>query len=172
MHFWSTLDELIGVHRQYVGSRLNRCHGRAIGATESGKRDLIANNGGSQKYERSSTEPSLNAKARNLHAGPKLRSNPFDGLPASVRANKRRFRFVTADEAVKILDACPDGDARTIPLLPELLPRLHEAFETAEPGATHVITRYRSGNQNLRTQFSRIIRRAGLEPWPKPFQNL
>ena len=40
------------------------------------------------------------------------------------------------------------------------------------PGAAHVITRYRSANANLRTQLERIIRRAGLEPWPKPFQNL
>ena len=26
-------------------------------------------------------------------------------------------------------------------------------------------------NANLRTQLERIIRRAGLKPWPKPFQN-
>ena len=31
---------------------------------------------------------------------------------------------------------------------------------------------YRQGNANLRTQFNRIIRRAGYEPWPKLFQNL
>ncbi len=59
-----------------------------------------------------------------------------------------------------------------IPLFPELLPPLREAFEQAEPGTEHVITRYRDTNQNLRTQLHRIIRKAGLEPWPKPFQNL
>jgi hypothetical protein len=31
---------------------------------------------------------------------------------------------------------------------------------------------YRSANANLRTQLDRIIRRAGLEPWGKPWQNL
>jgi hypothetical protein len=36
----------------------------------------------------------------------------------------------------------------------------------------HVITRYRDPNANLRTQFERIIARAGLKPWPKLFQNL
>ena len=58
----------------------------------------------------------------------------------------------------------PDGHCRTIPLFPESLPYLREAFEPAEPGATHVITRHRDGDQNLRTQLNRIIVRAGLEP--------
>jgi len=30
-------------------------------------------------------------------------------------------------------------------------------------------TRYRDANQNLRTQLNRIIKRAGLKPWPKLF---
>jgi hypothetical protein len=34
------------------------------------------------------------------------------------------------------------------------------------------VTRYRDADQNLRTQMLRIIRRAGLTPWPKPFHNL
>ncbi len=61
---------------------------------------------------------------------------------------------------------------RVVPLFPELRPYLQAAFEEAEEGAVHVITRYRSANQNLRTQLFRIIERAGLTPWPKLFQNL
>ena len=34
------------------------------------------------------------------------------------------------------------------------------------------MTSYRDAKQNLRTQFERIIQRAGLTPWPKHFQNL
>jgi integrase len=64
------------------------------------------------------------------------------------------------------------GDHRYIPLFPELLPYLREAFESAEPGTTHVITSYRQPNTNLRTQLLRIMRRAGVEPWPKLFHNL
>ena len=45
-------------------------------------------------------------------------------------------------------------------------------FEDAEPGTEFVITRYRDSSTNLRTQFQRIIRTAGVEPWPKLFQNL
>lgn len=62
--------------------------------------------------------------------------------------------------------------SRMIPLFPELRPFLNECFELAEPGAQYVITRYRRANSNLRTQLLRIIKRAGLEAWPKLFQNL
>jgi integrase len=61
---------------------------------------------------------------------------------------------------------------RWVPIFPELRPYLEEAFELAPEGAVHVINRYRDANQNLRTQLHRIIRRAGLEPWPKLFHNL
>jgi hypothetical protein len=64
------------------------------------------------------------------------------------------------------------GESRIVPLFPELLPHLREAFERAEPGAEYVIPRYRHTNQNLRTQLCRIIKKAGLAPWPKLFQNL
>ncbi len=66
-----------------------------------------------------------------------------------------------------------DGKAsRKVPIFYELLPYLREAFELAEPGAEYVITRYRGSRANLRTQLHRIIVRAGLEPWSKPFTNL
>src|SRR5205823_833180 len=34
------------------------------------------------------------------------------------------------------------------------------------------VNRHRDTNKNLRTQLQRIIRRAGLKPWPKLFHNL
>lgn len=61
---------------------------------------------------------------------------------------------------------------RTIPIFPELLPHLQEVFEQAEEGSTFVINRYRSNEQNLRTQLQRIVIAAGLTPWPKIWQNL
>lgn len=63
-------------------------------------------------------------------------------------------------------------EARVIPLFPELKTILEECWEQASPGATYIISRYRSQNSNLRTQFIRIIKRAGIVPWPKPFVNL
>ena len=59
-----------------------------------------------------------------------------------------------------------------IPMFPELEPLLREVFDAAEPGTVHVITRYRGTSTNLRTQLHRIIKKAGLDPWPKVFQNL
>ena len=62
-------------------------------------------------------------------------------------------------------------DSRVVPIFPELRPYLDQVWEEAEPGTEYVITRYRGGNANLRTQLERIIRQAGLQVWPKLFQN-
>ncbi len=62
--------------------------------------------------------------------------------------------------------------ARVVPLFPEIRGPLEQVFEEAETGSVYVITRYRQANINLRTQLERIIAKAGLEPWPKLFQNL
>ena len=63
-------------------------------------------------------------------------------------------------------------ESRIIPMFPELRKHLESVFEQAEPGTEYVITRYRGGNVNLRTQLERIVKRAGLVPWGKPWQNL
>jgi len=63
-------------------------------------------------------------------------------------------------------------DIRIVPIYPELLPHLQEAFDHAAAGTEYLITRYRKKNSNLRTSFERIICKAQLKPWPKLFQNL
>jgi integrase len=65
-----------------------------------------------------------------------------------------------------------DGGERWVPLFPELRPYLEEAFEQAPEGTVYVITRYRDTSANLRTGLNRIIRRAGLTPWQRPWHNL
>ena len=65
----------------------------------------------------------------------------------------------------------PKTGVRWVPIFPELKLYFEEAFELAAEGAVHV-TRYRDVNSNLRTQLLRIIRRAGVAPWPKLFHNL
>ena len=63
------------------------------------------------------------------------------------------------------------GASRLVPIFPELRPYFDLAWERAAC-AEHVISRYRSTEANLRTQFSKIVVRAGLDPWPKIFHNL
>lgn len=66
----------------------------------------------------------------------------------------------------------PGGASRLLPMFPELKAHLDAAFDAAEPGTVYVVNRYRDATANLRTQLLRIIDRAGLKPWPKPFHNL
>jgi len=150
-----------------------------------------------------------------------ITQNPFEDFKTTVKPNRERDRFITRQEAAKILDArptaewrllfalcrygglrCPSeplglkwaevdwaggrllvhfpktahhpgGESQLVPLFPELLPHLREAFEQAEPGAEYVIAKWRYGpGTNLRTTFLAILARAGLKPWPKLFQNL
>lgn len=148
-----------------------------------------------------------------------IEQNPFADVVSNVKGNPSRFYFVSRDEAVRVLEACPDHEwrllfalarfgglrvpseplalrwsdvdwergrlrvpspktehhegreCRVIPIFPELRRYLEDAWELASPGAEFVIGRYRDSKANLRTQFERIIRRAGLTPWPKPWQN-
>ena len=62
--------------------------------------------------------------------------------------------------------------SRPCPIFPEVAQILWEAYEQAQPGEKYLITRYRDSGQNLRTHAARIIRRAGLNVWPKLFVNM
>ena len=73
-------------------------------------------------------------------------------------------------DANKIRIDSPKTGLRFAPLFPELRGILSDAFEAAEPG-TVCVTKYRR-RANLGTQMNRIIERAGVETWPKTFQNL
>lgn len=61
---------------------------------------------------------------------------------------------------------------RVIPLFPELRQVLMDAFEQAPEGAERVVHGYPPTTTNLRTHMQRIIRRAGLTPWPRLFNAL
>jgi integrase len=65
----------------------------------------------------------------------------------------------------------PKTGPRVVPLFPEVLSALDAQWEEAPDRTIKVIQGYHDNN-NLRTQFSRILRRAGVKQWPKLFQNL
>jgi hypothetical protein len=66
----------------------------------------------------------------------------------------------------------PKTGERWVPIFPELKLHLEEAFELAEPGTVHVISRRRLSGQALLSQLKKICRRAGVKLWIKPFHNL
>ena len=160
-------------------------------------------------------------------------SNPFEGQPTAVRANPSRAAFVSAADAARVLDACPDagwrlvfalarwgglrcpsefrpltwesihwpdpdaadprdragwvrilspktehhpgGAERVIPLFAELLPHLVDLAGRRERGGDAVLPRFQrppgAKPYNPHTYMKRIVRKAGVEPWPKLFQN-
>ena len=65
----------------------------------------------------------------------------------------------------------PGGAERAIPLFPELRPHL-DAVRALRLDPERLVPRFADGKSNPHTQMTRIVRRAGLEPWPKLFQNL
>lgn len=73
------------------------------------------------------------------------------------------------------------GAFRDVPLFPELKPFLETAWEEAPEGSVYIVPeKFRQASLkaeiwkavNLRTTFAKIIRKAGLELWPRLFQNL
>lgn len=64
-------------------------------------------------------------------------------------------------------------ETRMIPLFPEIETFLRPLHRTSgQPTEFVFSTRYRRAGVNVGTQFKRIIRRAGLEPWPRVWHNL
>jgi integrase len=74
---------------------------------------------------------------------------------------------------------------RIVPLFARLRPYLEDAHELAAPGEVYVVgglqgAGYRAAartpggwmNANLRTTFEKLIRRAGLQSWPRLFHNM
>jgi integrase len=61
---------------------------------------------------------------------------------------------------------------RVVPIVPELRSILQDLFDRAEVGAEAVVPRLRGPSMNLRTQFERIIAKAGVKSWPRLFHNM
>lgn len=65
-----------------------------------------------------------------------------------------------------------DGGVRIVPIFPEVLPHLESVWNATPEGTEYVLPKFRDPGANLRTQLVRYIERAGLQPWPKPWQNM
>jgi len=88
---------------------------------------------------------------------------------AWVDVNWERGRFTVHSTKT---ERHADQGIRVVPIFPELLPHLRDAFEEAEPGAVYCCPQFTNAGPMYRKTFTAIIKRAGLTPWPKLFQNL
>jgi integrase len=110
----------------------------------------------------------------------------FGGLRCPSEVHSLRWQDIDWDTGRIVVSSPktahhPGKSSRTIPLFPELRSILSEAFDLAPDGAVYVVDeRMRASSQgnagwrncNLRTTFTKIVRRAGLTPRPRLFHNL
>ena len=94
----------------------------------------------------------------------------FGGLRCPSEVAVLKWADVNLPEGRFGLDS-PKTGWRLIPIFPELRPYLEAAWDDAPEGAEFVCPSV-GPKTNLRTQFTRIIKRAGLNPWPRLIQNL
>jgi len=66
----------------------------------------------------------------------------------------------------------PGRGRRIVPLFPELREVLAESFELAPEGSEWVVNRYRDRGSNARTTFGKILDRAKVPRFERPFCNL
>ncbi|MHB1036415.1 MAG: tyrosine-type recombinase/integrase [Pirellulales bacterium] len=108
----------------------------------------------------------------------------FGGLRCPSEVFSLRWQDIDWEHGRMSVQA-PKGErhgkgVRLVPLFPELREILGELFDAAEPGAVYVIEKNRKPSlkridgreNNHRTRFARIVRRAGMEPWPRIFHSL
>ncbi len=60
---------------------------------------------------------------------------------------------------------------RVVPIFPTLYPYLRDAFEQAESGEVFCCPQFKNAAQMYRKVIVQAVKRAGLTPWPKLFQN-
>jgi len=73
---------------------------------------------------------------------------------------------------------------RVVPILPQVMPYLQEVWDQAPEGSIYILHHLRQrestkaadkgfwGAVNLRTQMLRMLKRAGIQPWPRLWHNL
>ncbi len=88
----------------------------------------------------------------------------------------RIVRIMTRQEVISVVAHHRRSIATPIPFFPAIRPYLEAAFDEALGGAEHVMPEeYRRRaqgpggwrNANLRTTLAKVVRRAGLKPWPR-----
>jgi integrase len=100
----------------------------------------------------------------------------YGGLRCSSEVSRLKWSDINWEKGRFVVHATktehnPDGGVRVVPIFEELAPYLCEAFAQAEPGAVYCCPQFRNPYQKYRGVILKAIAQAGLEPWPKLFQN-
>lgn len=95
----------------------------------------------------------------------------FGGLRVPSEAVGLKWTDVDWSHSRLTIRSTKTGE-RCIPMFPELCEPLMEAFNAAPDGSEYVFPDRFHGGYNPHTHFLRIIRRAGLKPWPRVWHNL
>jgi integrase len=95
----------------------------------------------------------------------------YGGLRCPSEVLGLRWSDIDWDAGKLRIESAKTG-LRFCPMFPEIRLALYASWSLAADGAVYCITRYQALSVNLRTQFGRILERAGLVPWPKLFHNL
>lgn len=61
---------------------------------------------------------------------------------------------------------------RTIPLFAEMRPYIDEVYHSAEEGENRVFGDWKPTGTALSNRLDRVVKRLGIQPWQKPWQNL
>ena len=94
----------------------------------------------------------------------------YCGLRIPTEVHVLKWSDVLWDQNRLRIDSKKTG-LRYCPIFEPALQLLREAYDMAPEGATHIFPN-RTTESNLRTHMHRIIKSAGLVPWPKVFVNL
>ena len=101
----------------------------------------------------------------------------WGGLRVPSEALALRWSDVLWDKNLLIIRSSKtarhaSGGIRMVPLFPEVRTVLDELWQHTPEGEDRVLRKYRRGRVNPRPMFERYCERAGVQPWPKLFQNL
>lgn len=94
----------------------------------------------------------------------------FAGIRCPSELVVLRWEDILWDQGKFRIDAPKTGE-RWSPIHADLRPYLDEQWDRSN-GSEWVIEKVRDREKNLRTPFMKIVRRAGLTPWPRLFHNL
>lgn len=101
----------------------------------------------------------------------------FGGLRIPSEINNLKWEHILWDESRIVLpspktERYEGRDKRVFPLFPELRPYLDDLFEVALPGSQFVCEAFRNRKRDLTHALMAVIRRTGIDPWPRLFHNL